>query len=403
MSISKFFSALLNDKSVIYEGAEFNQDYVVFKGRFRHHTKRCSCCGSCNVRIKETKERTFRMMNLGPKRTFLKINTHKFWCQKCNAKAWMQPSFALGKLPMTLTFIFYIIQLTGMATLLSVALFLGLKWKTVKNIDKENLRKRAKQFSFRKLRYISIDEIAIKRGHKYMTIFTDISTGQIIHAVEGRNEEALRPFLKLLSKKAKRLRGIGIDMSAAYSSSVRMHLPNVAIIFDRFHVTKLLNETIDKIRRAECEKHQGKEGKRVLKGQRFLLLRNFVELEDHQKTSLERLLEINTSLAIAHSMKEQFRLFWDLKSRAEGARFLCWWIIQAIESGVEQLAKTARSLLHFSEGLLNYFDHRIDNGKAEGINNKIKVLKRQAYGFHDQEYFKLRLYNLHRKKYELVG
>lgn len=403
MSISKVFFALLNDKSAIYEGVELHLDYVVFRGRLRKEAKRCSSCGSFNVRIKETKERTFRMMNLGQKRSFLKINTHKLWCQKCNVKAWIQPSFTSGKLPMTLSFIHYIIQLTAMTTLLCVALFLGLKWKTVKNIDKENLSKRAKQFAFRKLRYISIDEIAIKRGHKYMTIFTDISTGQIVHAVQGRNEEALRPFLKLLSKKAKHLRGIGIDMSAAYASSVRMHLPNVAIIFDRFHVTKLLNDTIDKIRRAECTKHQGKEGMKILKGQRFLLLRNFVELEDRQKTSLEKLLEINTSLAIAHSMKEQFRLFWDLKSKKEGARFLFWWIIQAIESGVELLAKTARSLIHFSEGLLNYFEHRIDNGKAEGINNKIKVLKRQAYGFQDQEYFKLKLYNLHRKDYVLVG
>ena len=235
-----------------------------------------------------------------------------------------------------------------------------------------------------------------------MTIFTDISTGQIIHAVEGRNEEALRPFLKLLSKKATRLRGIGIDMSAAYASSIKKHLPAVSIIFDRFHVTRLLNNTIDKIRRSEYAKCQNK-GLRVLKGQRFLLLRNFVDLDDDQKSSLQRLLEINKSLAIAHSMKEQFRLFWQCSSKREGARFLGWWIIQAVESGVEQLAKTARTLLGHFEGLLNYFEHKIDNGKAEGINNKIKVLKRQAYGFRDQEYFKLRLYNLHKKEYQLVG
>lgn len=90
----------------------------------------------------------------------------------------------------------------------------------MKNLDKTNPRKRAKQFSFRKLRYISIDEIAIKKGHKYMTIFTDITTGQIIHAVEGRDEESLTPFLRLLSKRAKHLNGIRIDMSAAYSSSI---------------------------------------------------------------------------------------------------------------------------------------------------------------------------------------
>lgn len=402
MSISKVFYALINDKSATFQTAEFQSDHIIFRGRLRKNTIRCPCCKSFEVRIKETKERTFRMVNLGEKRTQLKINVHKIWCQKCDKKAWIEPFFACGKLPMTKSFIKYIIQLTAMTTLLCVALFLGLQWKTVKNIDKANLSKRAKQFSFKKLRYISIDEIAIKKGHKYMTIFTDISTGQIIHAVEGRSEEVLRPFLKLLSKKAKRLRGIGIDMSAAYASSIKKHLPSVSIIFDHFHVTKLLNNTIDKIRRSEYAKCQNK-GLLLLKGQRFLLLRNFVDLEDRQKSSLQQLLEINRSLAIAYSMKEQFRLFWLCGSKAEGARFLCWWIIQAIESGVEQLAKTARTLLYHAEGLISYFEHKIDNGKAEGINNKIKVLKRNAYGFRDQEYFKLRLYNLHIKEYQLVG
>ena len=402
MSISKLFYTLIEDKCVVFKSAEFQSDHVIFRGHLRHNAKRCSCCKSSSIQIRETKERTFRLLNLGQKRTYLKIDTHKLLCQKCGVKGWIQLPFTSGKLPMANAFIWYVIQLMSMTTLLSVALFLGLQWRTVKNIDKANLSKRAKQFSFKKLRYISIDEISIKKGHKYMTIFTDISTGQIIHAVMGRSEEVLRPFLKLLSKKAKRLKGIGIDMSAAYSSSIKQHLPNVAIIFDRFHVTKLLNDTIDKIRRAEYEKYQS-EGKKVLKGQRFLLLRNFVDLDDEQKSSLQHLLEINQSLAIAHSMKEQFRLFWALETKASAARFLGWWIIQAIESGIVQLIRTARTLLHYYEGLLSYFEHRIDNGKAEGINNKIKVLKRQAYGFQDEEYFKLKLYHLHNKEYQLVG
>lgn len=402
MSISKVFYTLMDDKNTIYKNVKFGSDHIIFYARLKQKTKCCSRCKSFNVRIKETRQRTFRMINLGSKRSHLKIDVYKVWCQDCDKKAWIDLPFTFGKFPMTKSFVYFIIQLAAMTTLLHVALFLGLQWKSVKNIDKENLKKRAKQFSFKKLRYISIDEIAIKKGHKYMTIFTDISTGQIIHAVEGRSEEDLRPFLKLLSKKAKRLMGIGIDMSVAYSSAIMKHLPNVAIIYDRFHVTKLLNKTIDNIRRAEYAKCQNK-GLRVQKGQRFLLLRNFVDLDHGEKSSLQRLLEVNKSLAIAHTMKEQFRLFWDSDSKKEGARFLGWWIIQAMESGVAMLAKTARTLLRHYFGLLSYFEHGIDNGKAEGINNKIKVLKRQAYGYRDQEYFKLKLYNLHKKEFQLVG
>ena len=402
MSVSKVFHALIGDKSIVLQNTEFCQDYIIFRGRLRNRAKKCPCCGCSEVVIKETKERTFRTLNLGNKRAYLKIDVHKTLCNRCGKQSWTQLPFTRGKLPMTNSFIDYVVQLTVIATLLSVALLLVLQWKTVKNIDKANLAKRAKQFSFRKLRYISVDEIAIKKGHKYMTIFTDISTGQIIHAVEGRNEEATRPFLKLLAKKAKRLRGIGIDMSVAYASAIKTHLPGVEIIFDRFHVTKLLNDTVDKVRRDECAKCKDN-GTGVLKGQRFLLLRNFGSLDDGQKSNLAKLLEVNTPLYIAHSMKEQFRSFWNCLSKTEGAKFLCRWIMEALESGVQLLAKTARSLLHRFMGLLSYFDHGIDNGKAEGINNKIKVLKRQAYGYRDMEYFKLRLYHLHKKESQLVG
>lgn len=402
MTVSKIFHTLIGDKTVVLQSTDFQSDHIIFYGRVRERAKKCSCCSSSNVKIKETKERTFRTLNIEKKRAYLKVNVHKLQCNQCNKLAWMQLPFTCGKLPLTKSFIYYIVQLTAIGTLLAVALFLGLHWTTVKNIDKANLAKRSKQFSFKKLRYISIDEIAIRKGHKYMTIFTDISTGQIIHAVEGRSEVAIQCFLKLLAKKSKRLRGIGIDMSASYASSIKKHLPNVAIIFDRFHVTKLLNDTIDKIRRSECARCKD-EGLAVLKGQRFLLLRNFVDLDPGQRSNLEKLLEINKPLAIAHSMKEQFRSFWNCQSKEEGARFLVCWIMEAFESGVELLAKTARTLLHRFEGLLSYFVHGIDNGKAEGINNKIKVLKRQAYGFQDLEYFKLRLYHLHRKKCQLVG
>ena len=146
MSISKIFYALIDDKSTTFQSVEFHSDHVIFHGRLSKRTKRCPCCQSFDVRIKETKERTFRMVNLAEKRTQLKINVHKIWCQKCGKKVWIEPPFGCGKLPMSMSFIRYIIQLTAMTTLLCVAIFLNLQWKTVKNIDKANLKKRAKQF-----------------------------------------------------------------------------------------------------------------------------------------------------------------------------------------------------------------------------------------------------------------
>ena len=118
---------------------------------------------------------------------------------------------------------------------------------------------------------------------------------------------------------------------------------------------------------------------------------------------MEALLEINKPLAIAHTMKEQLRLFWLKSNPQEGARCLGWWIIEAVESRIGELAKVGKTLLDHFEGLLTYFKHRVTNAKTEGINNKIKTLKRQAYGYRDMEYFKLRLYHLHKQETSLVG
>ena len=235
-----------------------------------------------------------------------------------------------------------------------------------------------------------------------MTIFTDIRTGKIIHAVEGRKAECLAGFLRKLATKAKRLKGIAMDMSAGYAAAVKKFLPNVDIIFDRFHVTKVLTTAVDNVRKAEWRKHQ-EAGLNVKKGDRFLLLRNFQELPSEDQTALQKLLEINQTLAIAHAMKEQFRMFWELSTYAEGAAFLVSWMTSARMTKIPALIKAAKTILKHTQGLLNYFKHRITNGKAEGINNKIKVMKRRSYGCRDLEYFTLKLYNLHRVTHELIG
>lgn len=173
------------------------------------------------------------------------------------------------------------------------------------------------------------------------------------------------------------------------------------MVFDRFHVVALLNKAIDEIRRDQQAKCNAV-GLQAIKGMRFLLLRNYEKLDIKKQRSLECLLEVNKPIALAHAMKEQIRLFWTKQTAKEGAGFLAWWIIDAVESRINELQKAGRTLLMHWEGLVNYFKHPITNGKTEGINNKIKTMKRQAYGFRDVKYFKLRLYNLHKVRYSFA-
>lgn len=193
-----------------------------------------------------------------------------------------------------------------------------------------------------------------------------------------------------------------MDLSKSYSSAVKKMLPEVDIVFDRFHVMALANKALDTVRRQQYKTLPNK-SQQTLKGQRFLLLKNYASLSEDSIARVNALLEANIPLFQAHAMKEQLRLFWQLDSADEGAKFLLKWIDDARATCIAPLVKLAKTLESHLYGLLTYFKHRITNGFAEGVNNKIKTLKRQAYGYRDMQYFKLRLYHLHAQKYALAG
>jgi transposase len=309
--------------------------------------------------------------------------------------------FVKPKKRVTLSFEKYVIELMRFATIEHVAKFLKVSWGLVKNIHKAHLQKEYQNPDLKSIQYIGVDEFSIRKGHKYMTIFINLETGEIIHAAEGKSMESVIPFLLQLKEKAPLLKAMAMDMNAAYASAVEKYLPDIDVVFDRFHVVGLLNKAIDDIRRDQQAKCNAV-GLRAIKGMRFLLLKNYENLGVKKQSSLGCLLEVNQPIALAHTMKEQIRLFWSKQTRKEGSKFLVWWIMDAVESGISELQKAGRTLLRHWQGLVNYFSHPITNGKTEGINNKIKTMKRQAYGFRDMEYFKLRLYNLHKVRYSFA-
>jgi len=176
----------------------------------------------------------------------------------------------------------------------------------------------------------------------------------------------------------------------------------VDIVFDRYHVSALMNKAVDELRR-EHQNQLDEAGKMTMKGSRFLFLRNYDGLDSEKKDRLDELLEINRPLYLIHSMKEQLRLFWGQPNEEKARHFLATWCRDAWESGIKQLINVAKTLASYRTGLLSYFRHHITSGTVEGLVNKIKTLKRQAYGYRDMEYFKLRLYHLHTQRYSLTG
>jgi transposase len=389
-------------KGITYQATEYVGHWMVFRAQLNQSQHRCPQCGHGDVIFKGSKTRYLLMSPMGRKRCYLALEYHRIKCLRCNALRWPKLAFADGKHRFVTSFALTVLDLLRFGTIRSVAEYLGVSWDLIKDIHRSKLQRLYRTIALNKVEYIGIDEFSIRKGHHYMTIFVDLSSGRIVHAVEGKSKEAISPFLCSLKRKAKNLKAIAMDMSSGYFWAVSEILPHIPVIFDRYHVMALMNHALDEFRR-HYQRQLDALDRKTLQGSRFLLLRNYESLEQDGRARLEQLLQVNEPLYIMHSMKEQFRIFWEKQDEASAERFLETWCRDATASGIRHLAKVAKTLAGYRTGLLNYFHHRITNGPLEGLVNKIKTLKRQAYGFRDMDYFRLRLYHLHTQRYSLTG
>ncbi len=389
-------------KGVQYKSTQFEKGEVIYKVEMASQKIPCPKCSCCRTSFKGQKTRIFKMIPFGQKKCSLEVQLHRLECSECQYKWWPRLSFMKGKSRMTRSFMAYVLDLLNFSTVLDVSRFLDVSWNVIKSIHKEKLNSLYKEIPLADLEFITVDEFSIRKGHSYMTVFTDLKSGRVIHAVEGRSLEDIEPFFRKLAKDAPNLKAISMDMSKSYYPAAQKFLPHVDVVFDHFHVTALFNKALDEVRKNQQQNLSKEEGK-ALKGGRFLLLKNYENLGSEKQTRLEALLEANEPLFLAHSLKEQFQLFWHKGSKEEAEEFFMYWGVDVLATGLEPLIKVVWTLYRHLEGILNYFKHRITNASAEGINNKIKTMKRQAYGFRDMEYFKLRLYHLHESRYAFVG
>jgi transposase len=277
-----------------------------------------------------------------------------------------------------------------------------LGWDTVKDIVKANLARDYSRPALKEVRYLGIDEIHLGRAKCFYTIVIDLEDGQILWAAKGRGKDALRGFWRRLRLAKAKIRAVATDMSAAYWSAVVENLPEATLVFDKFHIVKLMNERLDDLRREMVREAEGPL-KQKIKGTRFLLLRRPEDLTKDQIPRLEEAMRLNEPLMLGWYLKEELRELWNQPSRQAMDRFLHDWCQKAVATGIRQLAKMAKTLLLHASGILAYATYKITSARLEGINNKIKTLTKKSYGFRDEEFFLLRLLALHHSKIKLVG
>ena len=401
MSTSLLYHAF-NIRNVEYRSSRYIGGKIILKAEMNYSAKTCACCKSAKVIFKGRRTRFLHLPPVGRKRCVLELIMHRLYCKDCGSLFWPRLQFMDGNKRYTRSFALTVLDLLRFSTVRAVADYLHVGWDLIKQIHREKLETIYRRQSFSDLAYLGIDEFSIRKGHSYMTIFMDLQTGRIIHAVEGRSSEEIAPFLKKLAKKAKNLKAVAVDMSRSYIKAIEENLSHVDIVFDRYHISALTNRAIDDLRR-DLQAQLDQQGKKYLKGSKFLFLRNYTNLTDPNKAKLQLLLDTNKPLLFMYNMKELLRFFWMFKSPDLAKDFLYSWCHDALTSGTLPFIRLGLTLNKYKDQMLNYFKHRITNAIVEGTNNKIKTLKRQAYGYRDMEYFKLRLYHLHRSRYSFAG
>jgi transposase len=296
----------------------------------------------------------------------------------------------------------FVCELSRWMTISDVAAVSGLGWDCVKEIVKSDLGKRYGQIPLRGVRYLAVDEFYTGRKEKFITVVMDLETGRILWVAKGRGAEALAKFLARLRRSRARIEAVACDMAAGYWLALREQLPRAAIVFDHFHIIKLANEKIEDLRRG-LQREAAVLGRTYLKGTRYLILTGKENVPEDKREDLERALQFNAPLSTAYYLKEDLRTLWDQPTAARMRHHLESWCKRAMGSGIAQMITLGKTLRAHATGILNYFDHPISTGKLEGLNNKIKTLKRRAYGYRDEAFFILKLYSLHESRHVLTG
>jgi transposase len=366
---------------------------------------RCAACGSRAVISRGHVERRFRTVPIGSHPTAVVLPIPRVECHACGAVRQVEVPFADPRRSYTRSFERYALELSRRMTIRDVAHHLDVGWDMIKDIQKRDLSRRFAKPKLKHLRALAIDEIAVAKGHRYLTVVMDLDSGAVVFVGDGKGADALKPFWKRLRPSGARIEAVAMDMSGAYRSAVRAHLPGAAIVFDHFHVVKLFNDKLSELRRSLYREATDVQHKAVLKGTRWLLLKNPESLDEEkdERRRLREALKLNEPLAVAYYLKDDLRRFWEQPGKRFATTFLDGWIRRAEASGIKVVQQMARTLAAHRSGLLAYYDVMISSGPMEGTNNKIKTMKRQAYGFRDREFFKLKILAIHETRYELVG
>lgn len=352
----------------------------------------CHACGQPARTVHSRTRKFVRDLSFGGYEMLLQVEHRKVWCDACGGVRVEKLEFVEVHERITIRLAGYAAELCRLGlSVQTVAEHLGLDPKTVKECDQAVLEKEFGQTRYDGLKRLAIDEIAVHKGHRYMTVVLDYDSGRVVWMGEGRQIDTLDAFFAAMPAEVRKgLQAVAIDMWEPYIQGVRKWCPQADIVFDLFHAVKAFNKVIDDIRNQEFHRADG-EDRRALKGSKYLLLKNWKHLRRPQRVRLKEILALNRRLNTVYLLKDFLKHLWTYHRPGDVERELTVWCRIARQDGHPGLVRFAETLERHRYGIVNHARHALHTGRLEGVNNKIKVIKRVAYGFHDLRYFALKV------------
>ncbi len=356
------------------------------------YTPRCSGCNAPCTQIHDRRIRRVRERDLFDYKVWLDVPVRRLRCTHCGPTL-ERIDWLSGRFRLTHAMRCWVEALTKILPIRHVAQLLSLHWHTVKNIDKQRLARDIVPPDRSKLRRLIMDEFALHKGHRYATVVICADTQQVLWIGEGRSREAIRPFFHWLGEACQNIEAVAMDMNTAFDLEVKQHCPKACVVYDLFHVVaKYGREVIDRVRVDQANQlRHDKPARRMVKRSRWLLLRNPENLAPDQVNKLDELLAANAPLTTVYILKAQLKELWYAPDEKTARARWESWLAMAEKSGIYALQLFARRLGNYLEGIVSSARYRLNTSVLEGMNNKIKVLKRMAYGYRDKAYFFLKI------------
>jgi len=356
--------------------------------------RQCSGCGQWCEAVHDVARRRVRDLPIFETPVELVVPRVRVLCAQCGPKlehlSWLRPHSRV-----TERMADSVARLCKLMAVRHVASFYGLAWTTVKLIDQRHLERALGPVNLDGVRVIAMDEFAIHKGHRYATVIVEPYRKQVLWLGLGRGRADIRPFFELLGPAGRaQLQAVAMDMNAGYAEEVKAQCPQADIVYDLFHViAKYGRQVIDRVRVDQANRlRHDKPARKLVKSSRWLLARNPENVtRPEDQIRLRELLDANKALFTVYVMKDDLKALWDYRHSGYAERFWKQWYSRAMHSRIEPLKAFARGLKGYLPGILSHCRWPLGTNLVEGINNKIKVIKRIAYGFRDDDYFFLKI------------